>query len=96
MLNQFNDYTFFGPVYRTKRIDCVYKVYIVVKIYDIMGRKMIALDEEVYRELVKAKGKMEMMTGQNISLGQAIGVAAGGVLTGIGVKKLLESLTEED
>lgn len=45
--------------------------------------------------MVKAKGKMEMLTGKNISLGQAIGVAAGGVLSGVGIKKILESLEEE-
>jgi len=61
----------------------------------LMSRKMIAMDEAVYRQLVKAKGKMEMLTGKNISLGHAIGVAVGGVLTGIGVKKLLESLEDE-
>jgi len=61
-----------------------------------MTRKTIALDEEVYRQLVKARGKLEMISGRTVSLGEAIGVAAGEVLEGLGVNRILEALEEKE
>ncbi len=61
-----------------------------------MTRKTIALDEEVYRQLVKARGKLEMAAGRTVSLGEAIGVAANEVLEGLGVNRILEALEEKE
>ena len=61
-----------------------------------MPRKMIAIDEEEYRNLIKAKGRMEMESGKDLTLGQAIGIAATGVLIGLATAKLLEIINEED
>lgn len=60
-----------------------------------MPRKMIAIDEEEYRELVKAKGKMEMESGRDITLGEAVAIAAAGILTGWALSKLMEELDDE-
>jgi len=56
---------------------------------------MIAIDEEEYRELVKAKGKMEMESGRDITLGEAVAIAAAGILTGWALSKLMEELDDE-
>ena len=61
-----------------------------------MPRKMISVDEETYRELVKTKGKLEAETGKDLTLGQAIEWALIGVLAGYGLAKLAEKLSEDD
>ena len=59
-----------------------------------MNRKMISLDEEDYKDLVRARGKLEQETGQTISLGDVVAVAALGILAGIGIAKILEDLSK--
>jgi hypothetical protein len=39
---------------------------------------------------------MEMDTGKNLTLGQAIGIAAAGILTGIAIAMLIKSLDDEE
>jgi hypothetical protein len=60
-----------------------------------MPRKMIAIDEEEYRELVRAKGKMEMESGRDMTLGEAVAIAAAGILTGWALSKLLDEIDGE-
>lgn len=59
-----------------------------------MGRKMVSISEDDYRELVRAKGKLEMESGQDISLGDAVAVAAVAILAGYGLSKILEELSK--
>jgi hypothetical protein len=56
---------------------------------------MIAIDEEEYRELVRAKGKMEMESGRDMTLGEAVAIAAAGILTGMALSMLLERMDDE-
>lgn len=37
-----------------------------------MTRKMISVNEDAYRQLVRAKGKLEMETGEDLTLGEAL------------------------
>jgi len=57
-------------------------------------RKMVAIDEESYRELIKAKGKLEMETGNRVSLADAIAATAVVVLAGYGLVKAVEALSQ--
>jgi len=55
---------------------------------------MIAVDDDAYREIVKAKGKLEMETGKDLSLADAVAVTAIVVLAGYGLAKALEALSK--
>ena len=58
---------------------------------------MVAMGEDEYKELVKAKGRMEMESGIDLTIGQAIAIAAAGVLTGAAIAVLVERwLTEKE
>jgi hypothetical protein len=59
-----------------------------------MTRKMISVDEEDYKELVRARGKLEQETGEPISLGDVVAVAALGILAGIGIAKIVDELSK--
>lgn len=61
-----------------------------------MPRKMISVDEEDYRKLVKAKGKLEAETGKPLSLGEAVGWIALGALAGYGLVKLAQELSKSE
>ena len=58
------------------------------------NRRMISVDEDTYRQIVKAKGKLEMESGEDLSLGEVVAGAAVLVLAGIGLAKLLEDLSK--
>jgi hypothetical protein len=60
-----------------------------------MARRMVSIDEDTYRQLVRAKGKLEMETGRDLTLGEAIGAIALGLLAGYGLGKLVEELSRE-
>jgi hypothetical protein len=55
---------------------------------------MISVDEATYRQIVKAKGKLEMESGEDLSLGEVVAGAAVLVLAGIGLAKLLDDLSK--
>lgn len=57
-----------------------------------MPRRMISVDEETYRQIVRAKGKLEMDSGEDITLGRAVGLFALGVLAGVTTALVLEEL----
>lgn len=61
-----------------------------------MPRKMISVDEEDYRKLVKAKGKLEAETGKDLSLGEAVGWIALGALLGYTLVKLGQELSKDE
>jgi len=58
------------------------------------NRRMISVDEATYRQIVKAKGKLEMESGEDLSLGEVVAGAAVLVLAGIGLAKLLDDLSK--
>ena len=58
------------------------------------NRRMISVDEETYRELVKARGKLEMESGEALSLGEVVAGAAVLVLAGYGLAKMLEEISK--
>jgi len=58
------------------------------------NRRMISVDEATYRQIVKAKGKLEMESGEDLSLGEVVAGAAVLVLAGIGLAKLLDGLSK--
>ena len=58
------------------------------------NRRMISVDEETYKQIVKAKGKLEMESGEDLSLGEVVAGAAVLVLAGIGLAKLLDDLSK--
>ena len=60
------------------------------------NRKMISVDEETYRKLVKAKGELEAKTGKDLTLGEAVGWVALGALAGYGLMKLAQELMKEE
>jgi hypothetical protein len=53
---------------------------------------MISVDDDTYRQIVKAKGRLEMESGEDLSLGEVVAGAAILVLAGIGLAKILEDL----
>ena len=59
-----------------------------------MARKMVSISEDDYRELVRAKGKLEMESGEDLSLGDAVAAAALVILAGYGMAKILEELSK--
>ncbi len=59
------------------------------------NRRMISVDEDTYRQIVKAKGKLEMESGEDLSLGEVVAGAAILVLAGYGLAKILEGLKKE-
>lgn len=59
-------------------------------------RKMISVDEETYRQLVKAKGELEAKTGRDLTLGEAVGWVALGALAGYGLVRLAQELMKEE
>ena len=59
-------------------------------------RKMISVDEETYRKLVKAKGELEAKTGRDLTLGEAVGWVALGAVAGYGLVKLAQELMKEE
>lgn len=61
-----------------------------------MIRKTIAVDEDTYRELVKAKAQLELKSEKNLTLGQAIGAIAIGALAGYGLAKMAEYLVKDE
>ena len=61
-----------------------------------MSRKMVSIPEDEYRQLVKAKGKLEMETGVDVSIGETIGYLALGFLAGYAAKKIIDYVLEED
>jgi len=56
------------------------------------NRRMISVDDDTYRQIVKAKGRLEMESGEDLSLGEVVAGAAILVLAGIGLAKILEDL----
>ena len=58
------------------------------------NRRMISVDEETYKQIVRAKGKLEMESGEDLSLGEVVAGAAVLVLAGIGLAKLLDDLSK--
>ena len=57
-------------------------------------RRMISVDDETYKQIVRAKGKLEMESGEDLSLGEVVAGAAVLVLAGIGLAKLLDDLSK--
>jgi hypothetical protein len=60
-----------------------------------MARKTVALDDKTYRELVKAKAKLELQSEEDWTLGKALGVIVVAALAGYGLAKILEDLKKE-
>ena len=60
-----------------------------------MQRKMISVDQEAYKQLVKAKATLELKTERDISLGEALGAIALGALLGYGIAKIAEELKKK-
>jgi len=58
------------------------------------NRRMISVDEATYKQIVRAKGKLEMESGEDLSLGEVVAGAAVLVLAGIGLAKLLDDLSK--
>jgi len=58
-------------------------------------RKMISVDEETYKQLIKAKATLELKAEKDISLGEAIGAIALGALLGYGMVKIAEELKKK-
>ena len=58
-------------------------------------RKMISLDEETYKQLVRAKATLELKSERDISLGEAVGAIALGALLGYGLAKIAEELKKK-
>ena len=56
------------------------------------NRRMISVDDDTYRQIVRAKGRLEMESGEDLSLGEVVAGAAILVLAGIGLAKILEDL----
>jgi len=56
------------------------------------NRRMISVDDDTYRQIVKAKGRLEMESGEDLSIGEVVAGAAILVLAGIGLAKILEDL----
>jgi len=61
----------------------------------VMQRKMIAIDEDEYKKLIKLKGKLEMESGNDLSMGDTIALAATVILAGYGLSKILEELSKK-
>ena len=79
--------TFFG--------DKIYILYILSLLcISMANRRMISVDEDTYRQIVRAKGKLEMESGEDLSLGEVVAGAAILVLAGIGLAKLLDELSK--
>ena len=58
------------------------------------NRRMISVDEDTYRQIVRAKGKLEMESGEDLSLGEVVAGAAILVLAGVGLAKILDELSK--
>ena len=54
--------------------------------------KTVRVDDKQYRQLVSAKGKMEMESGIKLSFGEAVSALAGGFLEELDATKLIENL----
>lgn len=59
-----------------------------------MTRRMVSIPEEDYKRLVQAKGKLEMESGQDTSLGDVVAAAAVLILAGYGLSKFLEEVSK--
>jgi len=62
----------------------------------VADRKMISVDEQTYKQLMKAKAELEQKSGKGLSLGQAVGVFIAGAVAGYGITKLAQELMKED
>ena len=54
------------------------------------GRRTIAVDENTYRELIKAKARIELQEEDDLSIGEAISALVVGGLAAYGALKLWE------
>jgi hypothetical protein len=58
------------------------------------NRRMISVDDDTYRQIVKAKGRLEMESGEDLSLGEVVAGVAILVLAGYGLAKILEEISK--